>query len=56
MNFDDYFESFRGKTVAVAGYGVSNRPIIPFLLEHGAKVTVYDKKSVGELGLSLIHI
>lgn len=50
MNFDDYFESFRGKTVAVAGYGVSNRPIIPFLLEHGAKVTVYDKKSVGELG------
>lgn len=48
--FEAYFEGMRGKEVAVVGYGVSNRPIIPFLLAHDARVTVYDKKTVGELG------
>ncbi len=48
--FDAYFEAMRLKSVAVVGFGVSNRPLIPFLLEHGARVTVYDKKTVGELG------
>ena len=49
-DFDAYFEAMRDKTVAVVGFGVSNRPLIPFLLEHGARVTVFDKKTMGELG------
>lgn len=48
--FEAYFEGMRGKEVAIVGYGVSNRPIIPFLLAHEARVTVYDKMTVGELG------
>jgi len=36
--------------VAVVGLGVSNLPLVDFLLCNGAKVTVYDKKSRGELG------
>lgn len=48
--FKRYFEELAGKNVAIAGYGVSNRPIVPFLLECGARVTVFDKKTVGELG------
>ena len=49
-DFNKYFEELSGKNVAIAGFGVSNRPIIPFLLECGARVTVFDKKTVGELG------
>lgn len=49
-DFNAYFEAMRGKSAAVVGFGVSNRPLIPFLLEHGARVTVFDKKTVGELG------
>ena len=55
MTFNEYFESLRDKSVAIVGYGVSNRPIIPFLLEHGARVTVYDKKTVGELGAAALE-
>ena len=36
---------------AVLGFGVSNRPLVRFLLELGVKsVTVHDKKSIEELG------
>ena len=31
--------------VAVVGYGISNAPLVDFLLARGARVTVYDKKS-----------
>lgn len=55
MTFNEYFESLRGKEVAVVGYGVSNRPLIPYFLEHGARVTVYDKKTVGELGAAALE-
>ena len=49
-DFNAFFEAMRDKSVAVVGFGVSNRPLLPFLLEHGARVTVFDKKTVGELG------
>jgi len=38
-----YFESLRGKQVAVLGIGVSNRPLIRMLLSHGISVTACDK-------------
>lgn len=41
---------FGGKHSAVLGIGVSNTPLIDFLLELGATVTAYDQKSREALG------
>ncbi|MCQ2456263.1 MAG: UDP-N-acetylmuramoyl-L-alanine--D-glutamate ligase [Clostridia bacterium] len=41
---------FRGRTVALIGAGVSNVPLIGFLKELGAVVTLREKKSEEELG------
>lgn len=54
MRFDEYLDSLRGKSVAVIGIGVSNRPLIELLLEHGVSVTACDKKTeLGPLGEEL---
>lgn len=52
MNKDfRFFKDFiKGKKTAVVGIGVSNIPLINFLLELGAKVTAFDKKSEEDLG------
>ena len=39
----EYFESLRGKSIAVIGMGVSNTPLIKMMLRSGLKVTVCDK-------------
>ena len=39
-----------GKEISVIGIGVSNRPLIQFLLDSGARVTAHDKKAEEELG------
>ena len=39
----EYFESLRGKSIAVIGMGVSNTPLIRMLLRADLKVTVCDK-------------
>lgn len=41
--FEAYFESLRGKRIAVLGLGVSNRPLVRLLLEFGCDVTGCDK-------------
>ncbi len=41
--FDTYFTSLRGKSVAVLGLGVSNRPLVRLLLEFGCDVTGCDR-------------
>ena len=41
--FNDYFESLRGKKIAVLGLGVSNRPLVRLLLRFGCDVTGCDK-------------
>ncbi|NLM25894.1 MAG: UDP-N-acetylmuramoyl-L-alanine--D-glutamate ligase [Firmicutes bacterium] len=41
---------WQGKNCAVVGLGVSNIPVIRFLLQHGAKVTGRDSKTADELG------
>ena len=48
--FKEFKEFILGKRVAVVGIGVSNIPLIDFLLNLGAVVTAFDKKSREELG------
>ena len=40
----------QGATIAVLGYGISNRPLVDILLALGARVVVYDQKSPEQLG------
>lgn len=49
-NFDEFKSYIRGKKVAVVGIGVSNIPLINFLIDLGAQVTAFDKKSKDDLG------
>jgi UDP-N-acetylmuramoylalanine--D-glutamate ligase len=49
-DFKDFKEFIKGKKVGVVGIGVSNIPLINFLLELGAVVTAFDKKTKEELG------
>ena len=35
MTVNAYFDSLRGSRVAVVGLGISNRPLVRMLLEHG---------------------
>ncbi len=45
------FKNFiKNKNTAVVGIGVSNTPLINFLLELGARVSAFDKKSEEQLG------
>ena len=41
--FERYFEALRGRSIAVLGLGVSNRPLVRLLLEYGCQVTGCDK-------------
>lgn len=43
MTVDSYFDRLKGKRVAVIGLGISNRPLVKLLLEHGIKVECRDK-------------
>ena len=49
-DFKEFKEFIKGKKVAVVGIGVSNIPLIRFLVKLGAKVTAFDKKTREELG------
>ena len=49
-DFNEFKEFIKGKDVAVVGIGVSNIPLIKFLVKLGAKVTAFDRKSKEELG------
>ncbi|MBR5314586.1 MAG: UDP-N-acetylmuramoyl-L-alanine--D-glutamate ligase [Clostridia bacterium] len=46
----NYKNSIKGKTVSVCGIGISNLPLIDFLLSAGAKVTARDMKEKEALG------
>ena len=45
-----YIQKFRGKKAAVVGIGVSNAPVIRFLVEAGASVVACDVKEESRLG------
>lgn len=49
-DFNEFKDFIKGKNTAVVGIGVSNIPLIRFLLELGAKVSAFDKKSEEQLG------
>lgn len=49
-DFREFKRFILGKKVAVVGIGVSNIPLINFLLDLGATVTAFDKKNKEELG------
>ena len=49
-DFTEFKRFILGKKVAVVGIGVSNIPLINFLLDLGATVTAFDKKTKEELG------
>lgn len=54
-SFDEYFEQLKGKRVAVAGLGISNRPLIDLLQNCGAKLTVCDKQAEDSFPQELIE-
>lgn len=41
--FENYFNSLKGKRIAVLGLGVSNRPLVKLLLSYGCDVTGCDR-------------
>ncbi|MBO7148587.1 MAG: UDP-N-acetylmuramoyl-L-alanine--D-glutamate ligase [Clostridia bacterium] len=41
---EEFFEYISGKKTALLGLGISNTPLIDFLLSHGARVCAHDKK------------
>ncbi len=50
MSLDEYVQALKGKSIAVVGIGISNRPLIELLLENGCDVTACDRRSFEELG------
>ena len=49
-DFSEFKQYINGKKVAVVGIGVSNIPLINFLIKLDAKVTAFDKKTEDQLG------
>lgn len=49
-DFNEFKKFINGKNVAVVGIGVSNIPLINFLVKLGAKVTAFDMKTEEMLG------
>lgn len=48
-NFEEFKNFIRNKKTAVVGIGVSNRPLIDFLLSMGARVSAFDRKDESQL-------
>ena len=46
----NFHNEIKNKEITVIGIGISNRPLIRYLIEHGAKVTACDKKTKEQLG------
>ena len=45
-----FSEKVKGKKIAVIGIGISNAPLIKFLIKQGAEILAYDKKNKEQLG------
>ena len=50
MNISEFEASVKNKSISVIGLGISNRPLIHYLLNLGATVTAFDKRTKEELG------
>lgn len=53
-DFNEFKQFIRNKNVAVVGIGVSNIPLIEFLVKLGANVTAFDKKTREQL-IDVVH-
>ena len=54
--FNHYFESLRGKKIAVLGLGVSNRPLVRLLLEFGCDVVGCDRTPREKLDAEVLEL
>ena len=54
--FETYFESLKGKRIAVFGLGVSNRPLVRLLLEFGCDCLGCDKTSRENLDAEVLEL
>ncbi|SHI13428.1 UDP-N-acetylmuramoylalanine--D-glutamate ligase [Clostridium collagenovorans DSM 3089] len=54
-DFNEFKEFIKNKKVAVVGIGVSNIPLINYLVNLGAKVTALDKKTIDKLDKSVVE-
>lgn len=52
-NLEEFKAYIKGRNVAVMGMGVSNTPLIKYLMDLDANITVFDRKSEEELGKAL---
>lgn len=50
MTADEFKKSVLNKKISVIGMGISNRPLIKYLVKNGAEVTAYDRRTEEELG------
>ena len=54
--FDNYFNSLRGKNIVVLGLGVSNRPLVRLLLSYGCTVTGCDRTPREKLDAEVLEL
>ena len=54
--FDEYFNSLKGKKIAVLGLGVSNRPLVRLLLEFGCNVIGCDRTPREKLDSEVLEL
>ena len=48
-NLEEFKRYIKGRNVAVMGMGISNTPLIQYLMKLDANITVFDRKTVEEL-------
>ena len=56
LSVDQYFDNLSGKHALVLGIGVSNRPLIQLLLNHGVFVTACDKTPYDRLDPEVLDL
>lgn len=54
-DLEEFKTYVKGKYVAIMGMGVSNTPLIKYLMDLDANITVFDKRSEEELGKAVIE-
>ena len=54
-DLEEFKTYVKGKYVAIMGMGVSNTPLIKYLMDLDANITVFDKKSEDELDKAVIE-
>jgi len=50
LTLNEYIESIKNQSIAILGYGVSNKPLVELLLNNGCNITVCDRRSAEQMG------